>query len=83
MTITNYMVFQISFKGYGEIPPPQLVMKILLGVKLFIGLWKSKEKWFWLFEPFLNLKATFYKYWTSIKFKISMTCVYKEYEVKT
>ena len=31
---------------------------------------------------FSKLKATFYKQWTSIKIKISMICVYKEYEVK-
>ena len=31
---------------------------------------------------FSKLKRTFCKYWTSIKIKISMTCVYKEYEIK-
>ena len=42
----------------------------------------SKEEWFWLFEPSLNLEATFCKFWTSIKIKFSMICVYKEYEVE-
>ena len=28
------------------------------------------------------MSATFCKYWTSIKIKISMTCVHKENEVK-
>ena len=31
---------------------------------------------------FSKPKTTFCKYWTSIKIKISMTCVYKEYEIK-
>ena len=35
----------------------------------------------WPFKPFSKLKTTG-KSWTSIKIKISMTCVYKEYEVK-
>ena len=48
----------------------------------FIAFWESDEEWFWTFEPFAKLKATFCKYWTSIKIKIAMTCVYKEYEVK-
>ena len=43
--------------------------------------WLEIEEWFWVFKPFSKLKATFYKYWTSIKIKISMTCVYKEHEV--
>ena len=33
--------------------------------------------------PFPGLKTTFIKYWTSIKIKNNMTCVYKEYEGKT
>ena len=48
----------------------------------FIGWWESREKYFWPFKPFLKLKTTFYKYQTSVKIKIGMTCVYKEYEVK-
>ena len=43
-----------------------------------IGRWDSQE-WFWSFEHFWKLKTTFCKYWTSIKIKISMACVYKEY----
>ena len=31
----------------------------------------------------LNLKTAFCEYWTSIKNKISMICVYREYEIKT
>ena len=49
---------------------------------LFIEWWESEEEWIWQFQPFLKLKTTFYKYWTSIKIKNSMTCVYKEYQVK-
>ena len=32
---------------------------------------------------FLKLKTAFSEYWTSIKTKINMTCVSKEYEFKT
>ena len=31
----------------------------------------------------LKLQKIFCEYWTSIKTKISMTCIYKEYEIKT
>ena len=48
----------------------------------FVGLWESKE-WFWLIKPFSKLKESLCKYRTSIKMKISMTCVYKDYGVKT
>ena len=50
----------------------------------FMEGWEPEEGWFWLriFEPFEKPKATFYKYWTSIKIKITMICVYKEYKVK-
>ena len=34
----------------------------------------------WIFS---KLQTTFYIYWTSINVKTSMTCQYKEYEVKT
>ena len=53
------------------------------GDNFFTGWWEPKEKWFWQFKPFSKLKTTFYEYWTSIKIKISMTCVWKEYEIKT
>ena len=32
---------------------------------------------------FLKLRTAFCEYWISIKVKISMTCVRKEYEIKT
>ena len=48
----------------------------------FSGCWESEEEWFWPFEPFSKLEITLCKYWTLFKIKISMTCVYKEYEVK-
>ena len=38
--------------------------------------WEPKEEWFWPFELFSELKATL------IKIKLSMTCVYEEYEIK-
>ena len=33
-------------------------------------------------RTFSRPKTTFCKYWTFIKIKIGLTCVYKEYEVK-
>ena len=42
----------------------------------------TNGEWFWPFEPFSKLKATFCKYWALIQIKIVMNCVYKEYEVK-
>ena len=45
--------------------------------------WRQLGKWFWWFEPFSKLKAAFYEYWTLLKIRISMTCLTKEYEIKT
>ena len=45
------------------------------------GWWGPEKEWFWPFEPFLKWKTVFCEYWTSIKIKISMICVYKEYEI--
>ena len=50
--------------------------------EIFIGCWESDEGYFWLLKPFSKLKTRLCKYWTSIKIKISMTCVCKEYEIK-
>ena len=55
--------------------------KICLGW-FFIEWWKSDKGCCWPLEPFSKLKTTFCTYWTSIKIKVSMTCEYKEYEVK-
>ena len=44
--------------------------------------WESDDEWLWPFEPFLKIETTLCKYWTSIRIKISMTCVFKEYEVE-
>ena len=43
---------------------------------------ESGKECFSSFKPFLKSKTTFCNYWTLIKIKISMTCVYKEYEGK-
>ena len=73
-------VFLITLRGGGPPPPPRGGLEILVG-NFLIGCWEPKEAWFWPFGRFLKLK-TFCKYWTSIEIKISMTCVYKEYEIK-
>ena len=44
--------------------------------------WEFEEEWFCPFENFSKLKTAFCEYWTSIKIKISMICVSREYEVK-
>ena len=49
---------------------------------IFLSGGDPEEEIFWTFEPFSNVKATFCKYWILINIKISMTCEYKEYEVK-
>ena len=72
---STYQGFPNSIKGWRE-------LEILLGRIFFIGWWEPEEKWFWPFKPFPKLKTTFCKYWKLIKIKISMTCLYKEYEVK-
>ena len=71
--------FPNRVKGWGKSPQWE-GWKILLN--FFIGWWESEGEWIWSFQPFLKLKTTCCKYWTLIKIKISMTCVYKEYEVK-
>ena len=57
--------------------------KILLWENFFTGWREPEEEWFWQFEPFSKLKTAFCECWTSIKTKINMTCVPKEYEIKT
>ena len=57
-------------------------LEILLG-GFFIGWRKPEEEWIWQFESFPKLKTVFCGYWTSIKTKISMTRVSKEYQMKT
>ena len=57
------------------------------------GFLNSRKGWWWWvgrleilmgqFEPFSKLKTAFCEYWTSIKIKINMTLVSKEYEIKT
>ena len=49
---------------------------------LYGGWLELEAEWFCPFEPFWKLKTAFYKYWTSIKTKISMIYVYKGWEVK-
>ena len=72
-------IFQIALRA--EIPPVGGNQKFCWGC-YFIGWSEAEEEWFWLFEPFFELKRTFCKYWASIEIKISITCVYKEYKVK-
>ena len=72
--------FPNNIKGWRTPPSPRGGLEILVG-NFLIGCWEPKEAWFWPFGRFLKLK-TFCKYWTSIEIKISMTYVYKEYEIK-
>ena len=74
-------VFQIALRGGRETPPVGRSCKFCWQ-DFFNGWLKPEEEWFWSCKPFSKIKATFCKYWTSIKIKIGMTCVYKEYKVK-
>ena len=50
----------------------------------FFTMWrKPEEEWFWGFKLFSKLKTAFCEYLSSIKIKINMTCVSREYEMKT
>ena len=68
--------------GEGGLLPNRMRWKILLGENFFILWWESDVEWFWQLEPFSSLKRTFCKYWTSIKIKIRIICVYNKYKVK-
>ena len=74
-------ISKIALRGRG-ISPGRGWMGNFTGRRFFISWYESDQERFWPFEPFPELKATICKYWTSIKIKISMTCVCKEYEVK-
>ena len=79
-----FRVFQIAARGGWEKPSGGgLESEILLGENFFTG-WREPEKeWFWRFELFSKLKAASFEYWTSIKIKIDITYVSKEYKIKT
>ena len=73
----NCRVFQMTIRnGEGGI-------RNFAGGNIFTGQWEPGEEWFWPFEPFLKLETDFCEFWTSIKIKISMTCVSKDYEIRT
>ena len=76
MVNVNYQGFLNSCTGWGD------DRKIYWG-RFFTGWREPDEKRFWRFEPFSKLRTTFHECWTSIKIKINMTCVSKEYEIKT
>ena len=46
----------------------------------FTRWWELEEELFWRFKHFSKLKTVVCEYWTSIKIKISMTCVPTEYD---
>ena len=79
-----FRVFQIGVRGGWENPSSGgLELEILPGGDLFNGWRVPEEQWSWRFKPFSKLKIALSEYWTSIKIKINMTCVSKEYEIKT
>ena len=76
--------FRNSSKGWGEVKSPHWGgNQKCCWRDFFIGWWVPEEDWFWWFEPFSKLKPAFCEQWASVKIKTSMTCVHKEYEVKT
>ena len=68
-------VFQILLRGGGG-----RSKKFRWGVFFYwvVGIWGRVNFTIWTFS---RVKTTFCKYWTSIKIKINMTCVYKENEL--
>ena len=64
----KFSVFEMAFRGRGFLQLEQ--WEILQGDFL------------WPFEFFSKLKTTFCKYWTYIKIKVSMTCMYQVYWTK-
>ena len=76
----SHRVFQIELKAGGKSP------LLVWGKGKFSGDWGSiiewwvSEEWLWPFKPSSRLKAIFHKYWPSIKIKVSITCVYKDYD---
>ena len=54
-----------------------------VGGNIFTRWREPEQEWFWWFELFSKLKTAFCENWTSIKIKTNMTCVSKEYEIKT
>ena len=79
-----HWVFQIEVKGGEKSPPPcGDAIRNFTEWKFFTGWREPEEEWFWQFQPFSEWKTAFCEYWTSIKTKINMTCVSKEYEIKT
>ena len=65
--------FPSSAEGWGE-------SEMLLGGDFFIRFWETEVECIWSYES-QSIKATFSKYQTSVKIKISMTCVYIEHKV--
>ena len=72
-----YRVFQMAVKGRGE------GNQNFHWGDFFTGWREPEEEWFWRFEPLTKLKTSIFEYWTSVKIKINMTDVSKEYEIKT
>ena len=70
--------FPNSIKGWRGIPSSGGNRKSCFGKFFYwvVGIWG------WSFRAFSELKTTFKKYWKLIKIKISMICMYKEYEVQ-
>ena len=62
-------------------------MKESVGYRLYYALAKhikpfSRKTLKWKDVSTLIVKVTFCKHWTTIKMKISMTCLHREYKVK-
>ena len=63
-------------KGWGE-------SEILLEGGIFYWVKRTQGEVILTIRTFFKLKTAFCEYWASIKIKINMTCLYKEYEIKT
>ena len=82
----RYTVFSIAVRSGGggeggKYPPVGGNQKFCWRGIILSGWWKPEGEWFW--KPFSKLTTAFCESWTSNKITIGMTCVSKEYEIKT
>ena len=81
--IPHHQCFPSSVRGNQENPLSRGIGNFTWGIFFLLGKfcwWESDKEWFCTSEPFSKLKTRFCKYWTSIKIKISTTCMYRDYK---
>ena len=69
-------VFQMLVRGGGN-------RKFYFREEFFYWVKRTRGEVILTIRTIFKLKTAFCEYWTSIKIKFNMTCLYKEYELKT